>query len=179
MGKRIRKFLAQRRRWDRRSGFHNREVKGGKSLKRIRMIIVMLVFAITVAMAMNAETGRAKEKKGTVYYEATFNKKVVSKGDVTVTEMTLKGDKLTVKGDLLKCNVKRVGSTEGKTTRLKKAVRTFTISKNFKAYGSGGDSGKWVPYSRAKWKSMLKNPTGLYVIFTVKNGKMTRMDFCS
>lgn len=148
-------------------------------MKKTGMIIVMFVFAIIAAMGMSAGASSAKTKKDTVYYEATFNKKAVSKGDVTVTEMTLKGDKLTVKGDLLKCNVKRVGSTKGKTTRLKKDVRTFAISKNFKAYGSGGDSGKWVPYSRAKWKSMLKNPTGLYVIFTVKNGKMTRMDFCS
>ncbi len=118
------------------------------------------------------------KKTNTVYYGASHTKEKDEYGLGAVSKMTLKGKKLKVKGSLVKATSKKNLYKENKRTLLKKATRTFKLDKNFKAYGCGGESPD-EKLSKKLFKDYLKNPNGLYLEFIVKNGKLTRLNFCS
>ena len=118
------------------------------------------------------------QKSSTVYYGASHTKEKDEYGLGAVSKMTLKGNNLIVKGSLVRASSKKNLLNEDKRTLLKKATRTFKLDKNFKAYGCGGESPD-QKLTTKEFKSSLKNANGLYLEFVVKNGKLTRLNFCS
>ncbi len=114
----------------------------------------------------------------TVYYTAFYTKE--KSNSESVSKMTLKGNKLIVKGSLAKASSMKNLYNDGKRTLLKKATRTFKLDKKFKAYSCIGETN--MKLSKSTLKSYLTNSDymGIYTLeFIVKNGKLTRLNFCS
>lgn len=112
------------------------------------------------------------KKSNTVYYDSA-----TEYGNASVN---LKGNKLIVKGNLKKGTKQSVGEIKGNTSVLKKATRTFKLDKNFKAYSYDGFMEKYYKLSKSDvGKGYRGGKNGLTFVLTVKNGKVTRIDFYS
>ena len=108
------------------------------------------------------------KKSSTVYYVGT----------PPFSKLTIKGNKIVVKGKLNKGTKKSYANVKGKITKMKKATRTFTLAKNAKFYGNGGENPK--PDLSTKEQAIEVAKMGqLPFVLTVKNGKVTRIDFYS
>lgn len=127
-----------------------------------------LVFALD-----NTKYAQVK-KSNTVYYNSYAGYKY------TNASVKLKGNKLIVKGNLKKGIKHSVGEVKGNTSVLKKATRTFKLAKNFKAYTYNGYLEKYYKISKSDvGKRYNGGKNGLTFVLTVKNGKVTRIDFYS
>lgn len=114
------------------------------------------------------------KKSSTVYY--------CSEGNPYRPMISIKGNTITTKGNLTKGTKKSYAKVKGAVTKLKSANRTFKLSKSIKFYGNGGEDPNPTKISKNDAKSVI-NSTGkqgtLPFILTVKNGKVTRIDFYS
>lgn len=122
------------------------------------------------ALYNNTKYTQVKESD-TLYYSPDYS------DSSQKTTVKLKGNKLVVKGSLLKGTKKKYGEASGKVVALKKATRTFKIDKNFKVYGNGGENPEPEKGSKSDIKTCGSN--GLGFVITIKNGKATRIDFYS
>lgn len=99
-------------------------------------------------------------------------------GTPPFAKITIKGNKVVVKGKLTKGTKKTYANVKGKITKMKKATRTFKFAKNVKFYGNGGENPK--PDLSTKEQAIEVAKMGqLPFVLTVKNGKVTRIDFYS
>lgn len=109
------------------------------------------------------------KKSNTKYYNSHQN-----------TAIKLKRNKIVVKGNLTKGTKYSNAEVQGKTSKLKKATRTFKLDKSFKAYAYDGYYGEYQKLSKKKMSSYMNGKSGgLFFVLTVKNGKVTRIDFYS
>lgn len=157
--------------WKDKTHFTAKRPKGGFSGESVQM-------SRRLCFSLNNTKYTQVQKSSTVYYGASHTKEKDEYGLGAVSKMTLKGNNLIVKGSLVQASSKKNLLNEDKRTLLKKATRTFKLDKNFKAYGCGGESPD-QKLTTEEFKSSLKNANGLYLEFIVKNGKLTRLNFCS
>lgn len=105
-----------------------------------------------------------------------------SKGNPYKSVISIEENKIIVEGKLTKGTKKVYAGVKGKVTKMKKATRTFKLAKNVKFYGNGGENPKpsRIPYNDAISYIDNKDDLGkLPFVLTVKNGKVTRIDFYS
>ncbi len=164
--------------WKSKTSFTAKRPKGGFSSESIQM-------ARLLCNSLNNIKYTQVKKSNTVYYSATYTNDNYYGAD-RVSKMTLKGNKLIVKGSLYKATSKKNLDKENKRTLLKKATRTFKLDKNFNAYGYGEVDMDGNPiitkFSKKELKSLISSLNkggGLRVELIVKNGKLTRLNFCS
>lgn len=157
--------------WKNKTHFTAKRPKGGFSGESVQLVR-------RLCFSLNNAKYTQVQKSSTVYYGASHTKEKDKYGLGAVSKMTLKGNKLIVKGSLVRASSKKNLLNEDKGTLLKKAIRTFKLDKNFKAYGCGGESPD-QKLTTEEFKSSLKNANGLYLEFIVKNGKLTRLNFRS
>lgn len=133
------------------------------------------VFISNFSSVLYNNTKYAQVKKSnTMYYNSYAGYKY------TNASVKLKGNKLIVKGNLKKGTKHSVGEVKGNTSVLKKATRTFKLAKNFKAYTYNGYLEKYYKISKSDvGKRYNGGKNGLTFVLTVKNGKVTRIDFYS
>lgn len=127
-----------------------------------------------VCFSLNNTKYTQVKKSNTVYYNSYAGY------EYTNASVKLKGNKLIVKGNLKKGTKHSVGEVKGNTSVLKKATRTFKLAKNFKAYTYNGYLEKYYKISKSDvGKRYNGGKNGLTFVLTVKNGKVTRIDFYS
>lgn len=126
-----------------------------------------LVFALD-----NAKYTQVK-KSNTVYY--------ASNGNSYKSVISIKKNKIIVKGKLTKGTKKSYAKVKGKVTKLKSATKTFALANNIKFYGNGGEDPNPSRMTKKDGISVIKNSEfgTLPFILTIKNGKAVRIDFYS
>lgn len=155
--------------WKGKSSFTAKPTKGfsSESVQMVRLLCNSL---------NNTKYTQVKKSK-TVYYSPYYVEKSPYGNHCNSAIVSLRGNKLIVKGGLLQGTKKKYGSVKGNTSTLKKATRTFKIDKNLKVYGNGGENPKPDKGSLSDINRCGSNGTGF--VITVKNGKVTRIDFYS
>lgn len=156
--------------WKGKSSFTAKPTKGfsSESVQMLRLL----------CKSLNNTKYTQVKKSNMVYYSPYYIEKYNSAGNGSNSaSVKLKGNKLIVKGGLLKGTKKKYGEASGKVTKLKKTTRTFKIDKNFKVYGNGGENPR--PDKGTKSDINVCGSNGLGFVITVKNGKTVRIDFYS
>lgn len=124
--------------------------------------------------ALNNTKYTQVKKSSTVYYSSYAG------NGYTNASIKLKGNKLVVKGYLKKGTKKSVGEVKGNTSVLKNATKTFKLDKNFRAYSYDGYLEKYYKIPKSDiGKGYRGGKNGLTFVLTIKNGKVTRIDFYS
>lgn len=129
----------------------------------------------------NAKYTQVK-KSSIVYYSSIYKGKGEEGTGVSNSKISIKGNKLIVKGNLAKGTKRNRADIKGKATKLNKATRTFTLAKNVKFYGNGGEDPNPSRMNKKDAISSINKTQGLEslpFVLTVKNGKVTRIDFYS
>lgn len=138
--------------------------------KMRKFVAVVLVLALTFSFFQVENHANAKGKKIWYYTEMSGNKSGIKK-------MKLKGDKLTIWGSLSKASSSKASiKAFNNDKKLKYKKRTFTLSKNVKFYGTGGDAGT-SEYSRETFSEdyVTQPDLGLGFKMVVRNGKVIKI----
>lgn len=147
--------------WKDKTHFISKRPSGGFTNESIQYVHAL-------CSALNNTKYTQIQKSSTVYYVGT----------PPFAKVTIKGNKVVVKGKLTKGTKKSYADVKGKVTKMKKATRTFTLAKNAKFYGNGGENPK--PDLSTKEQAIEVAKMGqLPFVLTVNNGKVTRIDFYS
>lgn len=85
----------------------------------------------------------------------------------------LTNKKITLYGRLVRYN----GTDGEKGKKYITGKKTFKLAKNVKCDGVGGET--YFKYTLSQTRTALKRLNGLYFVVYVKNGKVTRLRFCS
>lgn len=119
-----------------------------------------------------------KTKSDIIYYGASHGQFEYEYTDWgIVSKISLKGNKMIIKGSLLKAvSEKDFYNYKGKL--LKKATRTFKLDKSFKFYTIGGTN-SIRKLSKKEGKRMCKAASGLELMFKEKDGKLVSLTFSS
>lgn len=152
--------------WKDKTHFTSKRPSGGFTNESIQYVHAL-------CSALNNTKYTQVKKSSTVYYS--------SKGNPYKSVISIKGNKITVKGKLTKGTKKSYAKIKGKVTKLKCATRTFNLANNVKFYGNGGENPNPSLMPKKVGISMIKDSSNgiLPFILTVKNGKVTRVDFYS
>lgn len=152
--------------WKDKTHFTSKRPSGGFTNESIQYVHAL-------CSALNNTKYTQVKKSSTVYYS--------SKGNPYKSVISIKGNKITVKGKLTKGTKKSYSKVKGKVTKLKSATRTFNLANNVKFYGNGGGNPNPSLMPKKVGISMIKDSSNgiLPFILTAKNGKVTRIDFYS
>lgn len=153
--------------WNSKTSFTAKRPKGGFSSESIQM-------ARLLCNSLNNTKYTQVKTNSTVYY--------CSEGNSYRPTISIKGNTITIKGNLTKGTKKRYADVKGTVTKLKKATRTFKMSKSVKFYGNGGEEPNPSRMPKKDAISSINDSQGLGnlpFILTVKNDKVTRIDFYS
>lgn len=140
---------------------------------------IMLATFVLLMIFCFAASGTAQAKSKTYRYGGCLVRKSVAAaypsykvtGYIYKSKLTSK--KITLYGRLARYN----GTSGEKGRKYITGKKTFPLAKKVKCEGVGGET--YTKYTLSKTRSMLKNLNGLYFVVYVKNGKVTRMRFCS
>lgn len=161
--------------WKDKTHFTAKKPKGGFNSESVQM-------ARRLCYSLNNTKYTQVKKSNTVYYSSIYKGKSEEGTAVCNSKISIKGNKVIVKGNLAKGTKRNGGDIKGTATKLKKATRTFKLDKNIKFYGNGGESPKPSRIPKNDAISLINNSQGLEsspFLLTVKNGKVTRIDFYS
>lgn len=151
--------------WKDKSSFTAKPTKGfsNESIQMVRLL----------CNSLNNTQYTQVKKSNTVYY--------ASNGNSYKSVISIKKNKIIVKGKLTKGTKKSYAKVKGKVTKLKSATRTFTLANNVKFYGNGGEDPNPSRMTKKDGISVIKNSEigTLPFILTIKNGKVVRIDFYS
>lgn len=148
--------------WKGKISFTAKAPKNGFSSESIQM-------ARLLCDSLNNTKYTQVKESDTVYYASQQN-----------TVIKLKGNNIVVKGNLTKGTKYSSAEVKGKISELKKATRTFKLDKSFKACAYDGYYGEYQKLSQKEMSSYMNGKSGgLYFVITIKNGKVTRIDFYS
>ena len=148
--------------WKDKTHFISKRPSGGFTNESIQYVHAL-------CSALNNTKYTQIQKSSTVYYSSHQN-----------TAISLKGNKIVVKGNLTKGTKYSNAEAQGKTSDLKNTTKTFKLDKSFKAYAYDGYYGEYQKLSKKEMSSYMNGRSGgLTFVLTVKNGKVTRIDFYS
>ena len=147
---------------------------------QLRTLMLFIMLLVGLGMFLTREPAQVKAaSKRTYYYGGGLRKKEYTGWkDAAVKKVYIKGNKLYVKGSLLKFNKE---DDYDNAIYLKQKLRKFKITNKTKYYSRGG-TGPDEYYSKSVFKYRMKHyftNSGLGFTIKVKNGKVIWVEICS
>lgn len=142
---------------------------------------VMLATLVTLMICCFAAFGTVQAQAKTYRYCGSLLPKSTVTGSSAssykpsgyIYKSKLTSKKITLYGRMVRYN----GASGSKGKKYITGKKTFKLAKNVKCDGVGGET--YFRYTLAQTRACLKRLNGLYFVVYVKNGKVTRLRFCS